>query len=153
MAKVNISSGLASILLVASIFAGWPTLLLVTVLLFVFCELDPKVKALATKVITFYVVFTLITLGWDLLYEVVTVLLNTFSRFANMIELDIYEFMNFMNGLLATVSDIVGLLFLVVKFVFIVTILAGKEIKDNPITNILSGDVTKVLEFINSMEM
>ena len=44
MNKVKISSGLASVLLLACLFAGWQTMLLVALLMFVFCEVEDKVN-------------------------------------------------------------------------------------------------------------
>ena len=39
MNKFKISSGLAAVVLLVSLFAGWSTLLLVTVLMLLFCEM------------------------------------------------------------------------------------------------------------------
>ena len=60
MNKLKINNSLAAIILVAALFAGWQTMLLVVLLMLIFCELDDKIKNLATTVIAFLVGLTLI---------------------------------------------------------------------------------------------
>lgn len=69
MNKVKINSGLASIILIASLFTGLQSLLLVTVLLFIFTDINDKIQIIAIKVITFYVGITLFSLAWGLIYD------------------------------------------------------------------------------------
>ena len=75
MNKLKINNSLAAIILVASLFAGWQTMLLVVLLMLIFCELDDKIKNLATTVIAFLVGLTLISILWALIYDGVNLLL------------------------------------------------------------------------------
>ena len=47
MSKIRMNTGLASIILVASIFAGWQGMLLAIILLFAFCDVEDTVKNVA----------------------------------------------------------------------------------------------------------
>mgnify|MGYP004658218777 CR=1 FL=1 len=51
MGKVKINNNLAALMLVASIFAGWGTLMIVTILMIIFCDLNDKIKQIIDKVI------------------------------------------------------------------------------------------------------
>ena len=53
MNKLKVSTGLASLVLVASIFAGLGTMLTVIALLLLFCEVD-NVKGVIVRVLSFY---------------------------------------------------------------------------------------------------
>ena len=46
MNKLKINNGLAAIILLASLFAGWQTLLLAVILMLIFCEVNDKVRNL-----------------------------------------------------------------------------------------------------------
>ena len=85
MNKVKINPGLASIALLASLFAGWQTLLIVTVLLFAFCEVDEKTKGVATSVLAFFVGFTIISWGWDLIESVLYMVPSLLTKFVEII--------------------------------------------------------------------
>ena len=65
--KVKINPGLASLIILAAYLAGGATLLTITVLIFLFCEIDERVEITATRVITFFIGITIVSLGWDLI--------------------------------------------------------------------------------------
>ena len=69
MNKYKINPGLASVILVAAFLAGGATLLTITALIFLFCEIDDRVEKTATRVITFFIGITIVTLGWNLLVQ------------------------------------------------------------------------------------
>lgn len=69
MLKAKVSTGLAAIMLISSLFVGWQTMLIVTILLFAFCEVDGKVKDIAIRVITFFIGLTLVITAWGLIVD------------------------------------------------------------------------------------
>ena len=66
MNKLKINNGLAAIILLASLFAGWQTLLLAVILMLIFCEVNDKVRNLMVNVIAFLVGLTLISFACQL---------------------------------------------------------------------------------------
>lgn len=157
MNKVKINPGLASIALVASIFAGWQTMLIVTILLFSFCEVDERTKGIATNVIAFYVGYTIITWGWDLITSVLYMFPDLLTKFVGIIN-------NFLNPLdyieiskvitpITTLFDVIGSIvsigFTVVKLTFILNVLSGKDPKKFFLSGIFSKFIDKAINFIN----
>ena len=80
MTKLKINYGLASLMVIASMFAGWQTLLLVVILLLLFCDIDEQLKNVITKVVTFFIGYTLITMIWSLIVQGSDVLLNSIDN-------------------------------------------------------------------------
>ena len=81
MGKVKINNNLAALMLVASIFAGWGTLMIVTILMIIFCDLNDKIKPLIIKVVSFMAGITLILLGWDLVSNGIDLILFVQPKF------------------------------------------------------------------------
>ena len=50
MSKLKIKSGLIGILLLAGLFAGWEALLIITVLILLFCEINENIKKVIISV-------------------------------------------------------------------------------------------------------
>lgn len=165
MTKSKISTGLAAVILVGSLFVGWQTMLIVTVLLFALCDVDEKVKSIAIKVITFYIGLTLVIMAWDLIYDGVDLIFTSIDKIVATInsyldygkQIDIEKLQAYViipaGNLLKIADNIADYLFVFVKFSFIISLFAGKNQKDNLITNKINGFVSKVLAFINSFEM
>lgn len=160
MSKVKINPGLASILLLASLFSGWQTMLIVGAILFTFCELDEKTKGIAITVISFYVGYAVVSLGWDLiesLLDLIPGLLTDFFGLINKISetpsLEFLEFQvnasKFVTNTLGMVSTAVSIIFAFVKFSFIVNVLAGKDTNKFFMSNIFKKYIAQAVNFIN----
>jgi len=157
MNKMKLSSGLGSILLVASLFAGWQTLLLITILMFVFCEIEESVKDVAIKVITFFVGFTIVSIGWDIVINGVSAVTGGIDSLVGMINtyLDSIDYIN-ANKLIAPIhavkniaSSIMTVLFMVVKLGFIISILTGKSGNKNILSSKIDEYVNKALNYVS----
>lgn len=157
MNRIKINTGLASIILLASLFAGWQTLLLVTVLMFMFCEIDDKVRDVAVKVITFYVGYTIVTTGWSLIMSGVSVVTSGLDSLVDTLNLylqgldkiDIRTLTSTINNLKEIANSVVTLLFSIVKLGFIVAILSGKSPKSNGLISKIDEYVNKALNYVN----
>lgn len=64
MNKIKINSGLACLILLVSLFVGFETLLLVSILMLLFCECDDSVKINMSKFITFMAGIAIFKLSW-----------------------------------------------------------------------------------------
>lgn len=158
MTKVKINSGLMALMIVASLFVGWQTMLLVTVLLFAFFEVDENVKNVAIKVITFYIGLTIVSAFWGLVVDGIGLVtgsldkifatINTYLDYTKMIEIN--KFISPINSIVKIADDIVNYLFVFVKLGFIIAILTGKNKKDNFIMVKINGYVNSALNFINN---
>ena len=162
MNKLKINNSLAAIILVAALFAGWQTMLLVVLLMLIFCELDDKIKNLATTVIAFFVGLTLISMLWTLIYDGVNLLLDSIETIVNILntylssgsKIDILslqgKFVNPVKQLLEIVSSGVSFLITFTKFGFIISIFTGAAMKNNAFTRKVNEYINKALGFINS---
>ena len=84
MNKVKVSTGLASLVLVASIFAGLGTMLTVIALLLLFCEVD-NVKGVIVRVLSFYLGLLLFQTLWGILVDGYGVVCSTIDGFIGVI--------------------------------------------------------------------
>lgn len=159
MNKIKINTGLASIMIVASIFAGWQTLLLVVLLMFMFCEIDDKVKNVAIKVITFYVGFYIVYLGWDvvvvaanLLVKAISSLVATINTYLDPLDyLSVTKIIAPINFVIDIADGAVDILFIVVKLGFVISVLTGKTNKTNSLSKKINEYVAKALNYVNGV--
>ncbi len=157
MTKVKINPGLASVMLVASIFAGWECLLLVTLLMFVFCEIDEKIQNVAIRVITFMAAYTIISWGWTIITSGIGVItggitdvvaiINTYLDPVDQIETT--KLLVPVTHIVNIADSVVDFLLLVSKLGFVISIFTFKAAKSNPILNKINEYVNKVLNYIN----
>lgn len=161
MNKVKVSTGLASILLVASIFAGLGTLLTVTALLLVFCEVD-NLKGVIVRVVTFYIglmlfttVWSIIVDGYNLVYStidnLVAVLNSYLDKPVSIMKLHQY-LLNPIKSILSICDSVVDFFVVIIKFTFVVSFLEGKVAKENFISKFVNKFVDKAVAFVNSIE-
>lgn len=162
--KIKISSGLASIILLACIFSGWETLLIVTVLMLLFCETDKNVKDIAIKVISFCVALNLVSYGWDLISDGVNLIINSIDDIVDLInsylnygsQISIAKLQSYLLSpiakLLNIANDVVAYLILFAKFSFIIAVLGNKQLKENIIVSKINNYITKVVNFINTFD-
>lgn len=159
MNKIKINTGLASIMIVASIFAGWQTLLLVVLLMFLFCEVEEKVKDVAVKVITFYVGYYIVSLGWDVIVSCGNLLVKVITSFATTLNtyLDPVDYLNVVKitAPISFVIDIadgfVSILFVLVRIGFVISVLTGKQKSQNSLTKKIDEYVAKALNYVNGV--
>ena len=85
MNKLKINNGLAAIILLASLFAGWQTLLLAVILMLIFCEVNDKVRNLMVNVIAFLVGLTLISFAWSIISDGVSLVFKGIESIVNVI--------------------------------------------------------------------
>lgn len=160
MTKVKINSGLMALMITASLFVGWQTLLLVTVLLFAFFEVEDSVKNVAIKVITFYIALAIVSAGWGLIVDGIKLVFSSINNVVLTIDsyleepidiskLQLYVFTPITN-IVKIADEIISYLFILVKLGFVISVLTGKKQKDNVITNKINDFVNKALSFINN---
>ena len=161
MNKVKVSTGLASLLLVASIFAGLGTLLTVTALLLVFCEVD-NIKGVIVRVVSFYVglllfqtVWSIIVSGYDLVYSTidnfVSILNSYLDKSVSILKLHQY-LLNPIKSIISICDSVVDFFILLIKFGFVVSFLEGKVAKENFISKFVNKFVDKAVAFVNGIE-
>ena len=162
MNKVKVSTGLASLVLVASIFAGIGTLLTVIALLLIFCEVD-NIKGVIVRVASFMVGVLLFQALWGLLvngYDVITGLVDkVFSIINNYLDEPIeigtklhkYLF-DPVRSVISACDSVVDYFILLIKFLFVVSFLEGKVAKENFVSKFVNKYVDKVVAFVNGIE-
>ena len=165
MSKVKVNTGLAGIILLTCLFSGWETLLLVVILMLLFCKVDDKLKNLIIKIIAFYTAFTIVTTAWSLIVEGIQVVISSFDNIVETINsfLSInnrIDFSKLDSYVLSPISRVVGIadnileyLFLLIKFTFIISTIQNKNLKDNAITRKINEFITKVVNYINSIDL
>lgn len=154
--KLKINTGLASIILVASLFAGWQTMLIVTILMFLFCEVDERVKQVATSVITFYVGYTIVSTGWTIIMNVADLIVSTINNFVAYIvkTFELYDFdisilMTPLGIIIKVLDNGVSILLSIVKLGFVIGILTGKPSSSNPLSSKINEYVNKAINYVN----
>jgi hypothetical protein len=162
MSKVKLNSGLVAAIALATLFASWEFALIALVLVLVFIELDEKVKAIITKVITFTVGLLLFTMLWKLIVNGVDVLFNSITglldvlngylddpiSYAKLNQYLIYP----IKGIVSIADNIVNYLITFTKFGFIIAVLTNKGLKENFVVAKINEKVTSVVNFINNTD-
>ncbi len=153
--KIKLNTGLASIILVASIFAGWQTVLLITLLMFVFCDIDDRVKQVATSVITFFVGYTIVSVGWDILVSVIELAVTTFNSFIAYlvtnfeVDIEISVIMGAVNIVVNVLRKGVPIILSLAKVGFVIGVLCGRPAKNNAFSAKINEYVNKAINFVN----
>ena len=162
MNKIKLNPGLTSIILVASLFSGWSTLLIVSILILLFGEMDEKVKNIMIRTISFFVVITLISIGWSVVTGTFSLLISTIEDFVAIINsyssnpITLYKFTKYfvtpVNTLFDMIGNIISFGITVSKFLFVIFVIVNKKSKDNFITKKVNGLISKVVTFINAKD-
>lgn len=155
--KIKLNTGLASIILVASLFAGWQTLLIVTILMFVFCDVEDRVKQVATAVITFYIGYYIVLTGWNIISAVVEAaigavqgLMTTINTYLDPTDLIAYtKVLAPINYIWGIIVDVVDILFNLVKLGFVIGVLTGRPGSNNPLSAKINEYVNKAINYVN----
>jgi len=155
--KYKINPGLASVMLVAAFLAGGATLLTITALIFLFCEIDDRVEKTATRVITFFIGITIVTLGWNLIVDGIGIITGVIAKFFTSINgfLDIDEVINYekilgpIQSVVAICDEVVTFLITLAKLGFVIALITNKPAKPNFITRKIDEFVAKTLNFLN----
>ena len=164
MGKVKINNNLAALMLVASIFAGWGTLMIVTILMIIFCDLNDKIKPLIIKVVSFMAGITLILLGWDLvsngidlifkLFNNIISIINSYLSYSNKIDLVEFQgkFVVPVTTVVASIGSIIKYLVTFSKFGFIIALITGKAMKETACPKKVTQHVSKLTNFAHSFD-
>ena len=162
MNKVKVSTSLASIMLIAGLFAGWQTLLIVVALLLLFADVE-NVKGIIVRVVAFYVGLTLVSMAWGIIYDAYTdVLYGGIQSIVSLINsyldkpLDITKLYAYVLDpikiIFNYINDVVPFLLTIAKFGFIVSLLNNKAQKQNFFTKFINEFVDKVVKFVNGID-
>ena len=156
MSKIRMNTGLASIILVASIFAGWQGMLLAIILLFAFCDVEDTVKNVAISVITFYVGYTIVSVGWDIIVAVVNAIISAVSGFAELFNtyvdpidyISVTKIVAPVSYLMDIADDVVSIMLTLAQITFVIAILSGKPAKKNALTDKIQEYVNKAINYV-----
>ena len=163
MNKYKINDTVVAILLIASYFVGWQTMLLVGVLLFAFCDIGENLKNLAIRLLSFCVGIKLFDLAWSIIYKLVNLIPSILNKliaiFNNYLDkpIEIDKFKQYIldpiTGLMSIADDVVGLLIIVATFYFIASLLLGKNKKTPIIDKYISTYIEKALSFVSQFNV
>ena len=156
--RPKINTGIASIMLLASVFAGWQTMLFIGIILFAFCETEDKVRDNAVKIISFLVGFTIVSLGWDLITKCVYFIPDTISTLVGIInsvlpvlsQIHIDGLLNTIPELFSIADDLVNIVFIIVKLSFVLAVLSGKDTNKFFMSNFFSKYIAKAIHYANN---
>jgi len=159
MNKYKINPGLACVLLVAAFLAGGATLLTVTALIFLFCEVNDRVEQTATRVVTFFIGITIVALGWGLIVQGIGLVTGLIAKLFTSINgfLDYEDAINYakflgpIESIVDIADDVVSLLLGIAKLGFVVALITNKPASPNFITRKIDEFVTKTLNFLNGV--
>jgi hypothetical protein len=165
MSKLKINSGLVSLILVACLFSGWGTMLTVSVLLLIFCEMDERVKNIFVRVLSFFVAITLFSLLWDLITGGINLgigsikdlidVINSYLSYDKLIslgKLDSYVFIP-LQEIIDIADSIISYIIRFVEFGFAVSLFLNKPGKPNFVIKKIEQYINCVINFVNSFEM
>ena len=160
MEETKPNTGILAIVLVASLFAGWQTLLIVAILLLIFGKIDENTKKIMITVITFLAGVALFNLFWDLIGSGVNLGVNTITDLIGVLNSYLdnpIEILKLQRYLLTPITEIVGIVdrfveyaILFMKFAFIIAILTNKKMSDNFIFKKINTYVDKFVNYVNS---
>ncbi|MBR6133805.1 MAG: hypothetical protein IKQ29_03720 [Bacilli bacterium] len=161
MTKYKINPGLACVMLVASFIAGGATLLTITALLFLFCEIDERIEQTATRIITFFIGISIVTMGWNLIVEgsgvVVDLIAKLFDTINNFLDYsDMINYQKFLTPIQAIINaadGVVSLLILLAKITYIIAILTNKPSKPNFVSKKIDEFVYQALTYLNNVNV
>ena len=164
MNKLKINNGLAAIILLASLFAGWQTLLLAVILMLIFCEVKDKERNLMVNVIAFLVGLTLISFAWSIISDGVSLVfkgiesivnvINSYLSYGNQINIATLQtkFMSPVTTIISFLDSGVDYLLMLTKFLFVVSTLTGHAMKENPFNKKVSEYASKAVNYVSSFE-
>ena len=165
MNKYKINYGLAAALLIAAFLVGWQTLLIVAALLFVFCEMQERVKNLAVDLVTFGIGLEIIKLFWEVIYKAVNMvptvidkligIINSYLDFSSQIDITKFKlyFLHPVTEVFSIANDVFTVLILLATLTYITSLLLGRKKETFFIGKYISQYVNKVLSYISSFNV
>ena len=130
----------------------------------IFCELNDKIKNLMISVIAFFAGLTLVSLAWSLIsdgidlafngIESIVSVINSYLSISNRIDIINLQakFITPVKTIVTFLDSGISYLILFTKFAFIVSVLAGTTMKENPFNKKVSEFIQKILNFTNNFE-
>jgi hypothetical protein len=161
MNKIKVNSGIVSLLLLAGLFAGWEAMLIISMLLFLFCDADEQTKGVAVRVLTFFVGITLLSAAWNLITGGIDVVMDAIKSLFNTINLfkepmdyiNISKFTGTVDNIAGVASSVVTYLITLTKFLFVIALLSGRPAKNTPIASFLNNYISQAINFINGINI
>jgi hypothetical protein len=161
MNKIKVNSGMVCLVLLACLFAGWQTMLIVSILLFLFCEVDEQTRLMATRIITFFVGLSLVSMAWDLIAGGVGLITNTIESVVTTINLyrssldyiSLVKVLTPIETVIGIGNNLVDFLILLTKFFFICAVLTGRPQKENAFNKKVNSYVGQAIGFINNINI
>ena len=148
MNKVKVSTGVASGLLLASLFAGIGSTLIIAVLLLIFCEVEDFKKVLI-RVLSFSVAIVILTTGWSLFVDLYGLFLTIVDSFVQFIDsflktpLDVsglYKyFLTPVKILINMIDSIFDYVVAIIKLGFVIVLLKKKDVKETFLSKMVSN--------------
>ena len=161
MNKLKLSPGLASLILIACLFTGWETMLIVVALMLIFCEIK-NVEDVVIRVLTFFVGLTLFTMLWNLIVDGYSTVYASLQGMENVLNsylpkpIDINGLYRYVltpiKGVIGVLDIIVKYLVVLIKFIFIVSFLTNKTPKENFLTKFINKYVTSAVKYVSNSE-
>ena len=159
MKKIKVNENLLALLMFAAMFAGWQYLIIVTAFIWAFCESGKSLKDLTIKIIAVFGACSLVLLFWDVITEAIQAIFGGLREFFKILgswmdDFDLVEGYDrfFYNPLcvhlIAIIDKFVSLLVLLVKAVFILSVLKNKDMHGlfSPVQTL----VNKIVVFANN---
>lgn len=162
MNKYKINYGLAAALLIAAFLVGWQTLLIVAALLFIFCEMQERVKNLAVDLVTFGIGLEIVKMFWEVIYKAVNMIptvidkligiINSYLDFSSQINIDKFKlyFLHPVTEVFSIANDVFSVLVILATVTYITSLLLGRKKDTFFIGKYISQYVNKVLAYISS---
>jgi len=162
MEDTKLNNGIAALLVIASFFAGWQTILLVAALLLVFGKVNESTKQVIIRVVAFLAGIALFMMIWDLLlnvYSLITGSLNNFAEFfnyylkkpINLSKLFKY-FLSPVGTVLRTIDSYVDFIVTIIKLLFVIAVVNNKPTNKNFLFKLVDGLVKKFSNFVNNYD-
>ncbi len=165
MNKYKISGTVAAILIIGAYFAGWQTMILLGAFLFIFCELDNRVRDLVINVFSFSIAIELVEQFWHLIYKASSLIPNILTKFVGIInhyldagnQIDLGKFGDYViypiQDIFEICDEVFGYLIIFAFFVYITSLLVGKTNRGLLISGFIAKYITKVFNYVSAYEM
>ncbi len=160
MSKYKVNHTIAAILLIASFFASWQTMVLLGALLFIFCEMEDRLKNLTVSLISFSIGLKLVEIFWGIIYSASNLIPEILEKLVGIINyyLDPYDAISLTKFQLYVINPIADLfdignsifdyLVIIASFVFITSLLIGVNKKGFVIDKLITKYVNNVIRCV-----
>jgi hypothetical protein len=150
--KIKLNGSIMAVLLLATFFAGWEYMILVTAIIYVFCSTNERLKNLALRVVTLNAACSLLSLGWNIIENWIVGIgfrgVGVLQNFIQDVSGDTYVNLSWMTTTTSYINSVVQIVGILIA-IFIAT--AKFKFILNTITNRPPAGMFKKLdEFMNN---